>query len=114
MRKHKFLDAEGTIEAVDWTLVADHAGALWRDQTGPDRSRRSQQRSGTRKAWFPEAGGYVDTRILDRQALAGGATVTGPAILEDLDSTTVMLPGDVARLSAEGHLIIDIAKEGAP
>jgi N-methylhydantoinase A len=114
MRKHKFLDAEGTIEAVDWTLVAAMPARSGATRLGRIEAAGPSKRSGTRKAWFPEAGGYVDTRILDRQALAGGANVTGPAILEDLDSTTVMLPGDVARLSAEGHLIIDIAKEGAP
>ena len=60
------------------------------------------------------AAGVQEVRSLLLRKLAGGATVTGPAILEDLDSTTVMLPGDVARLSEEGHLIIDIAKEGTP
>ena len=114
MRKHKFLDAEGTIEAVDWTLVAAMPARSGATRLGRIEAAGPSMRSGTRKAWFPEAGGYVDTRILDRQALADGTTVTGPAILEDLDSTTVMLPGDVARLSAEGHLIIDVAKEGAP
>jgi N-methylhydantoinase A len=114
LRKHKFLDVEGTIEAVDWTLVAAMPARSGATRLGQIEAAGPSKRSGMRKAWFPEAGGYVDTRILDRQALTGGATVTGPAILEDLDSTTVMLPGDVARLSAEGHLIIDIAKEGTP
>jgi N-methylhydantoinase A len=114
LRKHKFLDPEGTIEAVDWTLVAAMPARSGATRIGRIETAATSRRSGTHKAWFPEAGGYADTRILDRQALTGGATVAGPAILEDLDSTTVMLPGDVARLSAEGHLIIDIAKEGTP
>jgi N-methylhydantoinase A len=114
MRKHKFLDAEGTIEAVDWTLVAAMPARAGATRLSRIEAAGPSVRSGTRKAWFPEAGGYVATRILDRQALAGATSVTGPAILEDLDSTTVMLPGDVARLSAEGHLIIDIAKESSP
>jgi N-methylhydantoinase A len=66
---------------------------------------------GVRPAWFPEAGGYVETPIIDRQAIPSGTEVTGPAIIEDPDSTTVVLPGDVARISAAGHLIIEIAEE---
>ena len=113
MQKHKFLDPEARIEAVDWTLVATlpggHEGAsmvLAEEETAT--------RDGSRPAWFPEAGGYVDTQILDRRALAGGVTITGPAIIEDPDSTTVVLPGDVARISAAGHLIIEIAREDTP
>ena len=114
LRKHKFLDPEARIEAVDWTLVATlpsghedapMARARQSAGTGPGRD-------GSRPAWFPEAGGYVDTRIIDRQTLAGDTEVTGPAIIEDPDSTTVVLPGDVARLSAAGHLIIEVAQEG--
>jgi N-methylhydantoinase A len=53
----------------------------------------------------------VETRIIDRQTLASDTEVTGPAIVEDPDSTTVVLPGDVARISAAGHLIIEVAQE---
>jgi N-methylhydantoinase A len=111
LRKHKFLDGEGTIEAVDWTLVATIPSRTGSMRLGRTATETTTARRGTRKAWFPEAGGYVETAIIDRQAFASGATITGPAIVEDPDSTTVILPGDVARISAEGHLIIDIARE---
>ena len=112
LQKHKFLDPDARIEAVDWTLVATlpsgQEGAVIGQARAPDTPRRS----GSRLAWFPEAGGYVETQIIDRQALANGATITGPAIIEDPDSTTVLLPGDLARLSGPKHLIINIAREG--
>jgi N-methylhydantoinase A len=114
LQKHKFLDPEARIEAVDWTLVATlpsgQEGAVIGQQNAGD----TAMRSGTRPAWFPETGGYVETQIIDRRALADGASITGPAIIEDPDSTTVVLPGDVARLSGPGHLIIKIAQEVAP
>ena len=106
------LDAEGTVEAVDWTLVATIPSRTWQRAPGPEVAETTTARRRTRKAWFPEAGGYVDTAIIDRQAFASGATIIGPAIVEDPDSTTVLLPGDIARISAEGHLIIDIARGG--
>jgi N-methylhydantoinase A/oxoprolinase/acetone carboxylase beta subunit len=113
LQKHKFLDPEARIEAVDWTLVATLPSGQEGVVISQARSLDTPKRSGSRLAWFPEAGGYVATQIIDRQALANGATITGPAIIEDPDSTTVVLPGDVARLGGPGHLIIDIAREGA-
>jgi N-methylhydantoinase A/oxoprolinase/acetone carboxylase beta subunit len=34
--------------------------------------------------------------------------VRGPALIEERESTTVVLPGDTMRLSAYGNLIIEI------
>jgi N-methylhydantoinase A/oxoprolinase/acetone carboxylase beta subunit len=112
-RKHKFLDPEGTIEAVDWTLVATIPSGAGAAVLGRSQGAGRGVRAGTRQAWFPEAGGFTETRIIDRQALASGA-VTGPAIIEDPDCTAVILPGDTARLSPQGHIIIDILAEARP
>jgi N-methylhydantoinase A/oxoprolinase/acetone carboxylase beta subunit len=48
---------------------------------------------GTRKAYFPEVGGYVDTPVYDRYTLTPGAAFVGPAIIEERESTTVAGPG---------------------
>jgi N-methylhydantoinase A len=64
-----------------------------------------EPRRGVRPVWFPETRGYTNTKIVDRHALASGVTITGPAIVEDPDCTTVVLPGDVARMSENGHII---------
>jgi N-methylhydantoinase A len=104
-RKYSVVDSHATVEAVDWSLAATlplpAAGALPALQT------RSGGTPRVRQAFFPEAGGYVAARIADRRMLADGA-ITGPAIIEDPDSTTLVPPGDVARLSAQGHLIVDV------
>ncbi|MDE0811948.1 MAG: hydantoinase/oxoprolinase family protein, partial [Alphaproteobacteria bacterium] len=109
--KNKFLDPDAMIEAVDWTLVAAVPSTHDRGIGRPDEVVESA-RPRSRMAWFPEAGGYVETRILTRKDLADGSTVTGPAIVEDPDSTTVVLPGDVARISDAGHLIVEISAAG--
>ena len=59
---------------------------------------------GARKAYFPEAGGYVDTPVYDRYGLTPGATFAGPAIIEERESTTVAGPG--ARLRVDGRLTL--------
>ena len=110
LRRHKFLDPEGGVEAVDWTLVATVASAGSCVALGR-RESPAKPRRGTRLAWFPETGGYTETMIVDRAALAGGASIAGPAIVEDPDSTALVLPGDVARMSDKGHIIIAIKSE---
>ena len=58
----------------------------------------------SRKAYFPEARGYVDTPVYDRYALTPGAIFAGPAIIEERESTTVIGPG--ARVSVDGRLTL--------
>ena len=50
----------------------------------------------------------VESRIYDRAEMRPGQRVTGPAILEQMDTTTPVYPGDVAEMSPDGHLIITI------
>ena len=51
---------------------------------------------------------------MDRAILMPEDIVAGPAIVEDVDCTTVILPGDQAQLSQDGHLIIAINLETIP
>ena len=46
----------------------------------------------TRKAYFPQAGGFVDTPVYDRGNLKNGDRIGGPAIVEEPDSTTICPP----------------------
>jgi N-methylhydantoinase A len=70
---------------------------------GPDASLAAARR-GTRPVWFD--GGWHDTTIWDRLSLPVGATIEGPAILEQPDATTVVDPGLAARVDDFGNLII--------
>jgi N-methylhydantoinase A len=53
-----------------------------------------------------------DTPFLERSALRSGNVIAGPAIVEQLDSTTVVPPGATARVLPDGAIIIDL--EEAP
>ena len=44
-----------------------------------------------RQVWFPETG-FVDTPVYDRERLPTDCRVTGPAIVEQMDTTTVVPP----------------------
>ncbi len=66
---------------------------------------RPEQR---RPVIFEDAAHPLDTRILWRPCLPPGFSVEGPAIIEESNSTTVLFPGDVARVTEHGHLVISI------
>jgi N-methylhydantoinase A len=62
--------------------------------------------TGSRRVWFD--GGWMDTPIYRRARLPLNCEFVGPAILEQLDATTVVEPGDRARIDAVGNLIIRV------
>jgi len=62
---------------------------------------------------FADPGTPVNARIFWRPAMPAGFAFTGPAVIEEPNSTILIHPGDKVRVSNEGHLIIDIAFEGA-
>ena len=69
---------------------------------GPDTTLAHAAR-GTRPVWF---GAWQDATVHDRLALPVGATIPGPAILEQPDATTVIDPGLTARVDRLGNLVV--------
>ena len=61
---------------------------------------------GHRKAIFSADGKQVRTPVYDGDRLGAGATVTGPAIIEEVTTTIVLEPGWSARLDASGSYLI--------
>jgi N-methylhydantoinase A len=60
---------------------------------------------GSRPVWFD--GGWRDTAVWSRLDLPAGAAISGPAILEQPDATTVIEPGFVGRIDAVGNLVVE-------
>ncbi|MSQ71221.1 MAG: hydantoinase/oxoprolinase family protein [Betaproteobacteria bacterium] len=60
-----------------------------------------------RQVWF-EQGGWVDTPVYRREYLPAGAQFNGPAIVEQLDATTVVEPGNAVELDKLGNLILKV------
>ena len=54
-------------------------------------------------------GEYHEAKIYDRNLLREGWVVDGPAIINEMDSTTVILPGHTARVDTIGNLLINPA-----
>ncbi|TGU94967.1 hydantoinase/oxoprolinase family protein [Mesorhizobium sp. M00.F.Ca.ET.151.01.1.1] len=90
----------GMRPAIDLSRLIDPAG---RAKT-LDEARRE-----IRPVWY--AGHWHDTPVYVREKLPLDAVIEGPAILEQMDATTVLEPGDRARCDADGNIIIDVGKE---
>ena len=54
---------------------------------------------------FDEAEGWVEAPVYERTALPVGFEIPGPAIIEQLDSTTLLVPGSSARVDERFNLI---------
>ncbi|SDJ02412.1 hydantoinase/oxoprolinase family protein [Salipiger marinus] len=52
-------------------------------------------------------GQWHDAAVFDRQKLGEGAHLPGPAVVEQPETTTVILPGWAARVDAQGNLILE-------
>ena len=61
---------------------------------------------GARPVWFP--GGWRETPIYRRAQIAAGARLEGPAVIEQLDTTIVVEPGDRAIADELGNLILHV------
>ena len=101
-------DPDATVEAVDWGLAAIIPRERATASTTPLPS--TGEPPATRNAWFPEAGGFTPTQVWRRESIGPDTVIAGPAIVEDAEATTVLLPGASARLGAGGHLVIAIGK----
>ena len=62
-----------------------------------------------RDVWLPEAGGFVLCPVYDRDRLRCGNRIAGPAIVEQMDATTLVLPGMTARVEPYLNLILEAA-----
>jgi N-methylhydantoinase A len=61
---------------------------------------------GRREVWFGD--GFVDTPVYDGAVLAPGATVDGPALVEEPFTVVVLAPGNQARLDQHGNYDIRV------
>ena len=67
-------------------------------------------RKGSRPAFFPEAGGFVETAVYDRYRLAPDMTLHGPAIVEEREATTILSSRDHLTVDAYGNLRITLTR----
>ncbi|HBS99086.1 MAG TPA: hydantoinase [Citreicella sp.] len=65
----------------------------------------AEARTGSRAVFFDD---WHDTPVYWRDHLPASATLAGPAIVEQMDCTLVLSPGDTATQDADGNLIVTV------
>ena len=88
------MTASGDAGSVDMPRLPNNLGA-------PEDAIASQ-----RQVFFDESGGFVDCNIYDRDRLAPGSKLNGPAILEGMDSTVLINPGWAGEIDRYGNCIM--------
>jgi len=58
--------------------------------------------------FFEESDGFVDCPVFDRGDLGPGVRLAGPAIVEQMDSTTVVHPAQVLVVDSLRNLVIAV------
>jgi N-methylhydantoinase A len=92
------------VEIVNWRLEARLASGA---ETVPAVALEDGEAlKGSMDVYFPEAGGFVSCPVYDRCRLAPGRVLPGPAVVEERESTTVVLPSQRLEVHAQGHLVL--------
>ena len=107
-RAYGFHNPADRIEIVNFRLIA--VGRLRQPAARPGEPRRAgkAEAASHRAVWF-SADAAQDTPVYDRAALMRGDAVAGPAVIEQMDATTLLFPGDRATVDPYLNLIVEIS-----
>ncbi len=87
-------------------------GRVERPGMGRWNVRQSGGPTGSRQAFFPRTG-FVESQVFDRDTLALGQPVVGPAIIEEWTTTITVPPGWSGTTDSLGNLVLQREQEGA-
>jgi len=107
-RAYGFHNPADRIEIVNFRLIA--VGKLRQPASRPGEPRASgkAEAASRRKVWFTADAAH-DTPVYDRATLMPSDTIAGPAVVEQMDATTLLFPGDRATVDPYLNLIVEIS-----
>jgi len=108
-RLYTYSTPETPLEIMNLRVTAvgavDKAGLTRKGLSGRD---ASKARKGERKAWFEE--GFQSVPVYDRDRLAPGNLLPGPAIVEERITTVVVHPGWSLRVDEYENLVLEAGR----
>jgi N-methylhydantoinase A len=107
-RAYGFHNPADPVEIVNFRLIA--VGRLRQPAARPGERRKGPppRPIDSRPIWFSPAQAEP-TPVYDRAALRPGDAISGPAVIEQLDSTTLLFPGDRAVVDPYLNLLVELA-----
>ncbi|HEY7221079.1 MAG TPA: hydantoinase/oxoprolinase family protein [Candidatus Binatia bacterium] len=97
------------LEVINWRVVASGPRPEMNFKLPQDASNRGDACKGSRRAYFPECENYVDTTVFDRYALKPGMQFSGPAIVEERESTLIIGTSGTARVDERLNVIVELS-----
>ena len=108
-RMYGFIAEEDPVQLVTFRVeasgVVPKATFEAQPDAGPDASVAIVS---SREVWMSETGGFAACSVYDRNRLRAGNRFAGPAIVEQMDATTVVPPGWVARVEPFLNVILEV------
>ncbi|MCO5091331.1 hydantoinase/oxoprolinase family protein [Bosea sp. (in: a-proteobacteria)] len=106
-RQYGFHAPDGVIEVVNIRMTAESGAGpgLVHDQVNVDRPAAVPR--GTRTICF-DISGSISTPVYWRDDLVSGQKLIGPAVVDQLDTTSLLFPGDGLEVDTNGNLIIAV------
>jgi N-methylhydantoinase A len=96
------------LEVINWRLLASGPQPDLNLNFPRALAANKDARKGSRRAYFPERGGYVETAIYDRYALQPGMSFAGPAIVEERESTLIIGAGVQAQVDGRLNVVVEL------
>ncbi len=108
-RLYRHLPGQVLIELLTWRVtVSGIREPLKTERLAAESISADAALKGHRSAYFFEAEGFVETPIYDRYLLRPGMQITGPAIVEERESTAIIRPEMSGRIDETLNLHIQI------
>ena len=100
---------EVPLEVINWRVVASGPRPEMDFRLPVIASDGNKALKGSRLAYSPENGSYVETPVYDRYSLVPGASFSGPAIVEERESTLIVSARGRARVDDYLNVIVEFA-----
>lgn len=107
-RQYGFVVPDGKMELVTCRLAAiGKTPKIALPDIAPTREDIAGAIIGQRKVWFSEQKAWMTCPVYARASLRSGHAFQGPAIVEQMDATTLVLPGMRAHVDAQENIILE-------
>ncbi len=109
-RAYGFHDENAPVEIINFRMTA--RGRLYDPsmKLEYEQNARLPLPEKTRPVWFDNSEA-IETPVYRREKLRPGVRFKGPAIIDQLDATTPIFPGDKVEVLAEGSILIQLKGE---
>ena len=108
-RLYERLSQSMPLEIINWRVTSSSPSPQVRLQvTGDEQTVAQTARKGSREAYVPELGGFRDIPVYNRYGLMPGTSFTGPAIVEERESTVIVGPDCRFRIDEQLNLLVEL------